>query len=237
MKTRRIAIAAGFGFLVFLITACALGQDWAGKRRALVEHLAAQGITDAKVLKAMQTVQRHLFVPDIYRSESYKDHPLPIGHQQTISQPYVVAFMTQALGLKGGEKVLEIGTGSGYQAAVLGEIAKDVYSIEIVCALATTAKDILARLDYKNIHVRCGDGYKGWPDQAPFDAVIVTAAPDHIPQPLVDQLKVGGRLIIPVGKFVQELILIEKTKSGVTQKSVLPVRFVPMTGQGVHDKK
>jgi protein-L-isoaspartate(D-aspartate) O-methyltransferase len=185
----------------------------------------------------MNKVERHRFVPEKYRSASYNDHALPIGLDQTISQPYIVALMTESLNLKGGEKILEIGTGSGYQAAVLGEIAKEVYTIEILCELADRSKKLLSELGYKNIHVKCGDGYKGWPEKAPFDAVIVTAAPDHIPKPLVEQLAVGGRMIIPVGKFFQELILIEKTAKGVTEKKVLPVRFVPMTGPGVEEKK
>ena len=210
--------------------------EWASKRAALISQVQAQGVTDPLVLAAMTKVQRHLFVPENYRSQAYKDHPLPIGEGQTISQPFIVGFMTQALRLKGGEKVLEIGTGSGYQAAVLGQIAKDVYTIEILCKLATSAANLLAQLKYDNIHVKCADGYKGWPDKAPFDAIMVTAAPNHIPQPLVDQLAVGGRMIIPVGRFFQELILIEKTDHGITKKSVLPVAFVPMTGPGVIKK-
>jgi protein-L-isoaspartate(D-aspartate) O-methyltransferase len=184
----------------------------------------------------MGKVPRHLFVPFDERPMAYADTPLPIGHDQTISQPFIVAFMTQALELKGGEKVLEIGTGSGYQAAILAEIAKEVYSIEIVCDLATKAEKLLAELGYKNIRVKCADGYRGWPDTAPFDAVIVTAAPDHVPQPLVDQLKVGGVMVIPVGKGSQDLMVIRKTADGVVKKAVLPVLFVPMTGDGVKQK-
>ena len=222
----------------FLIaTAAWSGDEWADKRARLIRIIKDKGVTNAKVLAAMNKVQRHLFVPAAYRAQAYNDHPLPIGQDQTISQPYIVAFMTQALKLSGGEKVLEIGTGSGYQAAVLAEIVKDVYTIEILCPLATRAEKLLKKLDYANIHVRCGDGYKGWPDQAPFDAIIVTAAPEKIPQPLLDQLAVGGRMIVPVGRFFQNLIVVEKTEKGLIEKSVLPVRFVPMTGPGVEKQK
>lgn len=212
-------------------------DDRSGERTKLIELIKQKGVTDPKVLAAMTEVRRHLFVPEAFQKQAYADHPLPIGQDQTISQPYIVGFMTQALGLKGNEKVLEIGTGSGYQAAVLARVAKKVYSIEILCELADSAKKKLAELDYKNVTVKCGDGYKGWPEHAPFDAVIVTAAPDHIPQPLVDQLALGGRMIIPVGKFFQSLILIQKTEKGIIKKEVLPVRFVPMTGPGVKEKK
>ena len=200
-------------------------------RERLVELIAAQGIRDEKVLAAMRKVPRHEFVPKRYRSEAYANHPLPIGMEQTISQPFIVAYMTQMLKLKGGEKVLEIGTGSGYQAAVLAEIAGEVYSIEILKPLARDAEKTLKRLGYENIFVKVGDGYRGWPEHADFDAIIVTAAPDHVPQPLVEQLKVGGRLVIPVGKWFQKLILITKDEEGVTKRDDLPVMFVPMTGE------
>ena len=212
-------------------------DDRSEERTKLIELIKQKGVTDPKVLAAMTEVRRHLFVPEAFQKQAYADHPLPIGQDQTISQPYIVGFMTQSLGLKGNEKVLEIGTGSGYQAAVLARVAKKVYSIEILCELADSAKKKLTELDYKNVTVKCGDGYKGWPEHAPFDAVIVTAAPDHIPQPLVDQLALGGRMIIPVGKFFQSLILIQKTEKGIIKKEVLPVRFVPMTGPGVKEKK
>jgi len=195
------------------------------------EQIEARGIKDSLVLAAMRKVPRHLFVPERYRSEAYADHPLPIGYGQTISQPYIVAYMTEALRLKGGEKVLEIGTGSGYQAAVLAEIADSVFTIEIIPELAESARERLRRLGYKNIFVLCGDGYRGWPEHAPFDAIIVTAAPDHIPGPLVEQLKVGGRMVIPVGSVYQELFLVVKTERGVEKRPLLPVRFVPMTGE------
>ena len=210
------------------------GQDiYTSKRQAMVERqIQYRGVKDTLVLNAMRKVPRHEFVPANLKHVAYSDRPLPIGKNQTISQPYIVALMTEYLGLKGGEKVLEIGTGSGYQAAVLAEIAQQVYSIEIIPSLGIAAKKKLQAMDYKNIHVTIGDGYLGLPDEAPFDGVIVTAAPDHIPQPLIDQLKTGGRMIIPVGNYHQELILITKLANGkIKKKSVLPVIFVPMTGK------
>jgi protein-L-isoaspartate(D-aspartate) O-methyltransferase len=180
----------------------------------------------------MGKVPRHHFLPAADRARAYGDHPWPIGHGQTISQPYVVAFMTEQLDPKPTDRVLEIGTGSGYQAAVLAELVADVYSIEIVEPLARRAAATLGELNYTNVHVRAGDGYLGWPEAAPFDAVIVTCAPDHVPQPLVNQLKDGGRLIIPVGGgYSQDLVLLEKRGTNVQKRAVLPVRFVPMTGE------
>ena len=195
-------------------------------------QIVARGITNQRVLKVMGEVPRHELVPEGYRSDAYLDSPIPIGFGQTISQPYIVAFMTEQLHPRPTDRVLEIGTGSGYQAAVLAGLVKEVYSIEIVKELATRAEKDLKRLGYTNVHVRAGDGYKGWPEAAPFDAVIVTCAPDAVPQALVDQLKEGGRMIIPVGgSFDQELYLLEK-KGGKTEKrAVLPVRFVPMIRQ------
>jgi len=202
------------------------------KREWMVKtQIESRGVKDPLVLKAMRQVPRHLFVPKTYQEEAYADEPLPIGEGQTISQPYIVALMTELLGLKGEEKVLEIGTGSGYQAAILAEIAKEVYSIEIICLLAEKAESTLKELGYKNITVKCGDGYQGWKEHSLFDGIIVTAAPDHIPQPLVDQLKIGGRLVIPVGELFQELILVTKTEKGIKKENVIPVRFVPMTGE------
>ncbi|MDF1785446.1 MAG: protein-L-isoaspartate(D-aspartate) O-methyltransferase [Verrucomicrobiales bacterium] len=190
-------------------------------------------ITSEEVLKAMKLVPRHSFVPESQRSKAYEDRPLPIGHGQTISQPYIVALMTEKLDPNEDDRVLEIGTGSGYQAAVLANLVKDVYTIEIVEPLGKRAAETLEKLNYENVHVCIGDGYKGWPEQAPFDAIIVTCAPEHVPQPLVDQLKEGGRMMIPVGKHLQmqDLYLLEKSDGKLTRKSVLQVRFVPMTGQ------
>ncbi len=210
------------------------GQDAASLARAreamVAGQIEARGVRDAKTLLAMRKVERHLFVPAHLAGEAYADHPLPIGHGQTISQPYIVAFMTEALSLRGGERVLEIGTGSGYQAAVLSQIAASVFTIEIVAPLAAEAKERLARLGCTNVEVRAGDGYLGWPEQAPFDAVIVTAAAPRIPEPLKEQLKDGGRLILPVGDEYQELIVVTRRGARFDRKSVLPVRFVPMTG-------
>jgi protein-L-isoaspartate(D-aspartate) O-methyltransferase len=193
-------------------------------------QIEARGVRDPLTLAALRKVGRHLFVPPDQVAAAYADHPLPIGHEQTISQPYIVAFMTEALGLKGGETVLEVGTGSGYQAAVLAEIASRVYTIEIVEPLARESKVRLERLGYRNVEVRAGDGYQGWPDKAPFDAIMVTAAAPRIPQPLKDQLKEGGRLLLPVGDAYQELVLLTRQGDRFLERRLLPVRFVPMTG-------
>ena len=201
------------------------------RRRMVSSQIERRGVRDEKVLEAMRTVPRHLFIPMRERNYAYSDGPLSIGKGQTISQPYIVAFMTELLGLKGGEKVLEIGTGSGYQAAVLAEIVEKVYTIEIVDSLCESARELLTGMGYGNVEVRCGDGYKGWPEQAPFDAVIVTAAPDHVPEPLKEQLKVGGRLVLPLGRGFQELQVITRTEDGYETEHSLPVRFVPMTGE------
>jgi protein-L-isoaspartate(D-aspartate) O-methyltransferase len=201
----------------------------AARRRQMVEgQIENRGVTDRNVIKAMMKVKRHLFVPKNLIDAAYRDTPLPIGHGQTISQPYIVAYMTEAAGLKLTDRVLEIGTGSGYQAAILGEIVKEVYTIEIVKPLAESAGSRLKQLGYDNIKVKWGDGYKGWPEYAPFDAIIVTAAPPEIPEGLVTQLKTGGKMVIPVGSFFQELYLITRTESGYEKKALMPVRFVPM---------
>jgi protein-L-isoaspartate(D-aspartate) O-methyltransferase len=198
----------------------------------VARQLAGRDIIDPLVLEAMRRVPRHEFLPESQRPLAYTDQALLIGEGQTISQPYIVALMTQALGLKPGERVLEIGTGSGYQAAVLAEITDEVYTIEILSPLAERARETLQRVGYDNVHIRVGDGYRGWPEHAPFDAIIVTAAPDHIPGPLIDQLAVGGRMVIPVGTYYQELILLSKGEDGsLTREQGIPVIFVPMTGE------
>jgi protein-L-isoaspartate(D-aspartate) O-methyltransferase len=211
----------------------------AERRRMVKEQLLSgtgYGITNARVLVAMSKVPRHEFVPAELRHRAYDDGPLPIGYGQTISQPYIVAFMTQQLNPQPTDRVLEIGTGSGYQAAVLAELVREVYTIEIVDPLAQRAKADLKRLGYTNIQVRAGDGYPGWPEAAPFDAIIVTCAPENVPQPLVDQLRVGGRMIIPVGPvWEQHLVLLRKQGGRLEKGTVLPVRFVPMTGKALQE--
>jgi protein-L-isoaspartate(D-aspartate) O-methyltransferase len=196
-------------------------------------QLRGRGISDQRVLGAMSSVPREKFVPKELRNSAYDDRPLPIGYGQTISQPYIVAFMTEQLQPKKSQRVLEIGTGSGYQAAVLSGLVAEVYTIEIVRPLAQRAEAVLRELGYNNVQVKAGDGYKGWPEHAPFDAIMVTAAPDHVPQPLIEQLKEGGRMVIPVGKSgAQKLYLLEKQNGKVQQTAVIPVRFVPLTREG-----
>ena len=204
--------------------------NFAAQRQRMVEQqLKPRGIKDERVLAAMAKVLREEFVPMDARPSAYEDGPLPIGYDQTISQPYIVAFMTEQLRLKPSDHVLEIGSGSGYQAAILAELVAEVYTIEIVEPLAKSAKATLQRLGYRNVHVKMGDGYKGWPEEAPFDAIIVTCAPEKVPQPLVDQLKDGGRMVIPVGEqFAQQLYLLEKKSGQLKESATLPVRFVPM---------
>ena len=226
--------------VVAVLAATACGQKPSAPSDFAVEHermvqqqLRTRGIKDERVLAALAKVPREEFVPQDSRAASYEDGPLPIGYDQTISQPFIVGFMTEALRPQPTHRVLEIGTGSGYQAAILAELVAEVYSIEIIEALAKTAEATLQRLGYKNVHVKAGDGYKGWPEHAPFDSIIVTCAPERVPQPLIDQLKEGGRMIIPVGaKFAQELYLLEKKDGRLEQSAVLPVRFVPMAGEG-----
>jgi len=228
-----ILFGLGGGVALAVLAPTASGrQDYARLRREMVaRQIAARGVRDPRVLAVMGQIKRHLFVPEAFRSSAYADGPLPIGHGQTISQPYIVAAMTEALELKGHEKVLEIGTGSGYQAAVLSRLAKKVYSIEIVGPLCRSARARLARRGYTNVQVRCGDGYRGWPEKAPFQAIILTCAPPKLPQALIQQLGPGGRLVAPVGPVfgIQRLILVTKDARGVvSRKTLMMVRFVPM---------
>lgn len=222
--------------MMFGAAGCHAESDavFAQRREAMVrEQIEAGGVKDAKVLTAMRKVPRHEFVPAAWRSRAYQNGPLPIGENQTISQPYIVAFMTEQLALKPGERVLEIGTGSGYQAAILAELVKDVYTIEIVEPLGKRAAETLKRLGYTGVHVRIGDGYQGWPEAAPFQAIIVTCAPNAVPKPLADQLAEGGRMVIPVGESgdLQQLVVLRKESGKLVTKRTLPVRFVPMTGE------
>lgn len=210
-----------------------INDPWKVRRENMVTRdIVRRGVTNAQVLRAMRTVPRHAFVHELHKPSSYNDYPLPIGFDQTISQPFIVAAMTEALSPGPGEKVLEIGTGCGYQAAVLAEIYDAVYTIEIIPELAARAKKTCEKLGYTNIHVRCGDGYRGWPSEAPFDGIIVTCAPEDVPQPLIDQLAEGGRIVIPVGgDYSQELIRLTKEESGLKREKLMGVRFVPMTGE------
>lgn len=207
-------------------------DDLTGARLSMVEkQIAARGIRDERLLQALRTVERHLFVPPEYIDIAYADHPLPIGYDQTISQPFIVAIMIELADVDSTDKVLEVGTGSGYQAAVLSDLASKVFTIEIVKPLADRSRDLLEQLGYGNVAVRTGDGFAGWEEEAPFDAIIVTCAPTEIPPPLVEQLADGGRLVIPVGDDFQELVLLTKDGEDIERKSIIPVRFVPMTGE------
>ena len=228
----------GLVHLLFPLLTFSSMFSWAGEedpylqpRRVMVHQLKLYGITDPSVLEVMQKVERHLFVEPSVQEYAYEDTPLPIGRDQTISQPYIVAYMTEAVGLKSTDRVLEIGTGSGYQAAILAEIVKEVYTIEIIKELAEDAEKRLKALGYQNVTVRHGDGYEGWPEKAPFDAIIVTAAPDRVPKKLLEQLAIGGRMVAPIGSFFQDLYLYTKTERGIEKKKLLPVRFVPMVNQ------
>jgi protein-L-isoaspartate(D-aspartate) O-methyltransferase len=203
----------------------------AERQRMVDQQLRARDIRSPRVLDAMSAVPRHLFIPEASRRDAYDDSPVPIGHGQTISQPYIVAFMTQALEIGPADRVLEIGTGCGYQTAVLARLAGRAYSIEIVAPLAERARETLSALGYRNIEIRTGNGYLGWPEQAPFDRIIVTAAPDEVPETLVQQLKVGGLMAVPVGTAMQELRILRRTASGTETLQTLPVRFVPMTNK------
>jgi protein-L-isoaspartate(D-aspartate) O-methyltransferase len=226
-----------FGLALALMVATSAGADMPGfeteRRRMVDEQIEAREIVDPRVLAAMRQVPRHEFVPAAERAHAYDDRPLPIGEGQTISQPYIVALMTQLAAVGPGAKVLEVGTGSGYQAAVLAACGAEVYSIEIVDALAKRAQHDLARLGIAKVHVRSGDGYRGWPEVAPFDAILVTAAAPRVPPALLEQLRVGGRLVIPVGEtgHEQSLQVHVRTETGVEVHDVVPVRFVPMTGR------
>jgi protein-L-isoaspartate(D-aspartate) O-methyltransferase len=230
------------GWVILIVAVCVQGttavglQDFpegyeAERLRMVKEQLEARDIRDPRVLDAMRRVPRHLFVPESLRPLAYRDSPQPIGHSQTISQPYIVAFMTQALHVQSSHRVLEVGTGSGYQAAVLGVLADRVYTIEIIEPLAARARATLADLGFDNIEVRTGNGYLGWPEHAPYDRIMVTAAPDEVPPALVQQLKIGGLMAIPVGTITQELRILRRTATGMETLETLPVRFVPMTGK------
>ena len=223
--------------LVLALASCrpvaAPARDFAAEREKMVrEQIAMRGITDGPLLAALRKVARDQFVPERMRNLSYTDQPLPIGYDQTISQPFIVAFMTAKLQLRPTDRVLEIGTGSGYQAAILAQLSGHVYTIEIVAPLGERARATMQRLGYKNVHVKIGDGYQGWPEKAPFDAVIVTCAPEQVPRPLVEQTREGGRIIIPVGSAgIQRLYRLEKKEGVLKHEAILPVLFVPMTGQ------
>jgi len=230
-------LAAMLGLAALACTAAgpdgqSASRDWAIERQRMVDQqLRARDIRNAQVLDAMLRVPRHLFIPESNRGEAYYDAPVPIGYGQTISQPYIVAFMTQALEIQPGDRVLEIGTGCGYQAAVLATLAKHVYSIEIIAALAERARGTLSALGYRNVEVRTGNGYLGWPEHAPFDRIIVTAAPEAVPEALVQQLRIGGLMAVPVGTVMQELRILRRTERGMDTLQTLPVRFVPMTNK------
>jgi len=247
MNTPKAQVTLSVGFLLAVLTmACAAGEGappgegsdvpndgrYEQARRSMVStQIEARGVTDPLVLQAMRTVPRHLFVPPELRDQAYRDSPLPIGHRQTISQPYIVALMTELIRPAPGMKVLEIGTGSGYQAAVLAECVDKVFTIEILPELGREAAQLLEQLGYDNVITRIGDGYDGWPEEAPFDAIIVTAAPSSIPKPLLEQLAVGGRLVIPVGELSQDLVVVTRTETGYERRPASGVRFVPMTGK------
>jgi protein-L-isoaspartate(D-aspartate) O-methyltransferase len=204
-------------------------DDMEAERNTMVEVIKAHGVTDGRILAAMGKVRRHVFMPGSCRGrDAYGDHPCPIGFGQTISQPFIVAYMTQRMGVRPGMRTLEIGTGSGYQAAVLAELGARVYSVEIIPELAEHARRVLEAEGYGQVAVKTGDGYKGWPEHAPFDAIIVTCAPDAVPAELVKQLKEGGRMILPVGSGIQQLVILEKSEGALREMADLPVRFVPM---------
>lgn len=226
-----IEILVPVSFFLFVFLLASAGDRYAAKRWEMVEsQIIARGIRNTAVIQAMLNVPRHEFVPEESRDEAYGDNPIPVGLGQTISQPYIVALMTELLNPGRGGKILEVGTGSGYQSAVLAETGCDLYTIEIVENLAERARHILENLGYSNITYKIGDGYQGWEEHAPFDGIIVTAAPGHVPARLLEQLSMNGKMVIPVGDESQELLLIEKTDTGITKKRITAVRFVPMTG-------
>lgn len=225
-------LAAVFAGLAAVSGLAFAADSFEAQRRAMVEtQIRQRGITQPEVLAAMGQVPRHLFVPESLRAQAYDRRPLSLGQGRTIYEPYLVALMTSLLDLKRGEKVLEVGTGSGYHAAVLSRIAREVYSVEIVHTVANQAAKKLSVLGYHNIQIRVGDGYQGWPEQAPFDAILLSAAPPHIPKPLMDQLRVGGKMVVPVGNFFQDLLVITKTADGIEKRTIIPVRLSPMTGK------
>ena len=225
MKLRALLLAA-------LLAIPAVAQDYGLQRRAMVdEQIRQRGIREREVLKAMEQVPRHLFVPESVRPKAYDDEALPIGPGRAIYQPYVVALMTSLLELDKGDKVLEVGTGTGYHAAILSRIAREVYSIEIDSTAASQASKRLSGLGYPNVFVRHGDGYQGWPDKGPFDAILLSVAPPRVPKPLIDQLRVGGKMVVPVGGFFQDLLVITKTADGLEKRTVIPVRVAPMAGK------
>ena len=236
MAPKKLFIHLVFILFLFLPTTKAQNNKdnvfpsgWQAAAKEMVQtQIVERGVKDARVLAVLTQTARHKFVPSEMVPYAYNDRPLPIGEDQTISQPYIVALMTELLGLSGTEKVLEIGTGSGYQAAVLSPLAKEIYTIEIVRSLAEGAGELLKTLGYDNVTVKWGDGYEGWVEHAPFDCVIVTAAPVQVPKALIEQLKIGGRMVIPVGSFYQELKVFIKGKDGIEEESIIPVRFVPM---------
>ncbi|HYX24758.1 MAG TPA: protein-L-isoaspartate(D-aspartate) O-methyltransferase [Thermoanaerobaculia bacterium] len=225
-------LALGLAVVLSLAAPARAGESLDGLRHSMVEQQVRQrGITQPDVLAAMEQVPRHLFVPDSLRADAYSDRPLELGQGRTVYQPYMVALMTSLLDLKKGDKVLEIGTGSGYHAAVLSRIAREVYSIEIVEPIASQASKRLSVLGYHNVEIRVGDGYKGWPEKAPFDAILLSAAPPHVPKRLIDQLRVGGKMVAPVGGLLQDLLVITKAADGIEKRTVIPVRLLPMTGK------
>ncbi len=220
--------------MIFSLGHGPLGRQYAEQRQQMVhQQIVGRGITDPRVVNALLTVPRHRFVPADYANRSYADEPLPLGQGQTISQPYIVAFMTDAASIPANGRVLEVGTGSGYQTAILAELAQEVYSIEILTALAQRAEQTLSQLGYQNVHLKRGNGYEGWADHAPYDAIVVTAAPPRIPSALVDQLAMGGKLVVPVGHSSQTLLVITRHLTGLSTEYTIPVRFVPMVDEPV----